>query len=268
MMKVLHRSDLERVLSRASDSILIASDFDGTLAPIVPYPSAARLPEGTEAILRDLLDSGRVTLAILSGRSLSDLRGRIHFPAILAGNHGLEITGGGIEFVHRLAAERAHLIAEAHDCLKPCLDGYSGAWIEHKHLTATIHFRQVPATVRYKLVWSVRQVLRPFGANLGMRAGKCSLEVHPRVAWDKGAALRYIREAAGLQDSTCLVLGDDATDESMFRAAAGATTVRVGAAVRTSATYFLPNPAAVSNVLAHSLEILTANSSPLARAAV
>lgn len=267
MMKVLHGSDLAEVVSSSNAPVLLACDFDGTLAPIVSHPSLAHLPASTASLLRDLVATERVVLAIVSGRSLPDLRERVHVPAILAGNHGLEISGGGIEYVHQEARARAHLIEEAQGLVEPCLQRYESSWVENKGLTATVHFRQVPAAQRYKLMWDVRCAMRPFGLNLGMRAGKCSLELHPRVGWDKGHALAHIRQALGLKDSRCVVFGDDATDEAMFRAVPDEMTVRVGPAARTNATYFLPSPAAVSMVLEHSLEVLTANSSPLARAA-
>ena len=267
MVKVLHGSDLAEVLSSENAPVLLACDFDGTLAPIVSYPALAELPESTASLLRDLVATGRVVLTIVSGRSLADLRERVPVAAILAGNHGLEISGGGIEYVHPEAEARVHLIQEAQTLVERCLQPYESSWVENKRLTATVHFRQVPAAQRYKLMWDVRRAMRPFGLKLGMRAGKCSLELHPRVGWDKGHALAHIREALGLQDRRCVVFGDDVTDEAMFRAVPDEMTVRVGPAARTTATYFLPSPAAVSLVLEQSLEVFTTKSSPLARAA-
>ena len=266
-MRTLHRMELRRLLTDSSGPVLIACDFDGTLAPIAPFPSMARLPDSTEALLRALAESGRATIAILSGRSLDHLRDRVRLPCILAGNHGLEISGRGVEYMHPIAAERTQLIGEARERIESRLGSYSGAWVENKGLTATIHFRQVDPNLRYKLVWDCRQELHSFGLNVGMRAGKCSLEIHPRVGWDKGRALSFIRDIAGLQDSRCMIFGDDSTDESMFRALPSEITVRVGRAARTQARYFLSGTAAVSSTLEQTLEFLTARSSSLACAA-
>jgi trehalose 6-phosphate phosphatase len=170
--------------------------------------------------------------------------------------------------VHPGAVDRVQTISDAQQAVETCLAGYREAWVENKHLTATIHYRQVEPALRYRLVWDVRRALHSFGLNVGMRAGKCSLELHPRVGWDKGRALAHIRETAGLGDNVCMVFGDDSTDESMFRACSSDITVRVGPAAQTAARFSLADPAAVSNILEDSLELLTSYSSPLARAAV
>ena len=264
-MRPLLPADLQNVLT---GRVLIACDFDGTLSPIVPHPSLACLPESTEKTLRALAAIEGVTLAILSGRALPDLRERVTVPCILAGNHGLEISGAGIEYLHPVAAERAPMLNDAQALLEPLLRRYAGAWFENKHLTATVHFRQVAAPQRHALMWDIRWSLHAFGPHIGMRAGKCSLELHLRVGWDKGCALRMIREAAGLEDSPCLVFGDDTTDESMFCAVPSEVTVHVGPAAVSSARFSLPSPAAVSDTLEYSVLLLTACQVPLARAAV
>ena len=264
-MRPLLPADVQKVLT---GRVLIACDFDGTLSPIVPHPSLACLPERTEATLRELAAIEGVTLAILSGRALADLRERVHVPCILAGNHGLEISGAGIEYLHPVAAERAPVLNEAQTLLEPLLRRYPGAWFENKHLTATVDFRQVAAPQRHQLMWDIRQALHAFGPNIGMRAGKCSLEIHLRVGWDKGCALRMIRDAAGLEDSPCLVFGDDATDESMFCAVPSEVTVHVGPAVVSSARFSLPTPAAVSHTLQYSVQLLINCQTPLVQTAV
>ena len=266
--RLLQRTDLERKLSDTTARVLIACDFDGTLAPIVSHPDLARLPESTEGTLRELAATDRVVLAILSGRALQDLGQRVQVPCVLAGNHGLEVGGAGIQFEHPTAAQRAILIDEAQRLLTPRLATYPGAWIENKRLTATVHYRGVDASQRYQVLWSVRQALRPFGLSIGMRAGKCSLELHPRVDWHKGHALRHIRETLGLNDSPCLVFGDDSTDETMFRDCPADLTVHVGAPRRTAARFFLPDPVAVSSTLEQCVDLIADCSTPLARAAV
>ena len=75
--------------------MLIAADFDGTLAPIASSPAAAQMSPGARQVLAGLAAHPDVTLAVLSGRGLRDLGRKVSLPVILAGNHGLEIGGPG-----------------------------------------------------------------------------------------------------------------------------------------------------------------------------
>ena len=80
---------LEAILRRAP---LLAFDFDGTLAPIVDRPGDARLPPAAAASLQVL--ANRLPLAIVTGRRIADVRGRLGFrPRFIVGNHGAEQSG-------------------------------------------------------------------------------------------------------------------------------------------------------------------------------
>ena len=98
-------SEMDRVRARLnlSDRVLVALDYDGTIAPIAETPEAARLPSETARVLREIAALDRFSLAVVSGRSLADLKRRLALDAIYVGNHGLEIEGGGFSFVHEQA---------------------------------------------------------------------------------------------------------------------------------------------------------------------
>ncbi len=88
-----------------AESILLGLDFDGTLTPIRPRPEEVVLPEPVRAVLARLAGLPRVTLMIVSGRSLGDVASRVGLPQLIyAGNHGLEIRGPGLVFVEPTAA--------------------------------------------------------------------------------------------------------------------------------------------------------------------
>lgn len=85
----------------AGGSLLLLTDYDGTLTPLVADPEEAWLPREVRDDLRLLARSPWVCLGILSGRSLSDLRARVGIrEAIYAGCHGLELEGPGFSFRH------------------------------------------------------------------------------------------------------------------------------------------------------------------------
>ena len=54
---------------RAAGRILIATDFDGTLCPIVDLPAEACVAPATLEILQQAADCNRITLAVISGRA-------------------------------------------------------------------------------------------------------------------------------------------------------------------------------------------------------
>jgi len=101
MATTLPWSDAKAVIAAqlsGNAPVLVASDFDGTLAPIVNDPERAGLPVATQAILRTFRTIDGVALAFISGRGLGDLCTHIKIDgAIYAGNHGLEMEGPGIE---------------------------------------------------------------------------------------------------------------------------------------------------------------------------
>jgi trehalose-phosphatase len=112
-----------------------------------------------------------------------------------------------------------------------------------------VHFREVPAGDRHSVAMAVRGAMSRFGTRLGLRAGKCSLEVHPRIGWNKGSAVEYIRRELRLTESPVVCFGDDVTDESMFRVLAGHVTVSVGQMARTAAAFRVADPHAVGQAL-------------------
>src|SRR4051794_16012206 len=94
---------VDRLLGRAR-TVLIASDFDGTLCPIASSPSEVRVAPYMLEVLRSVAASSRIKLAIVSGRALQDVSRRVPIDnVIFAGNHGLEIEGGDIRFEHEHA---------------------------------------------------------------------------------------------------------------------------------------------------------------------
>ena len=71
--------EVKRICARLneSDRVLVALDYDGTLAPIAETPDAARLPSKTADVLGELQASSRFLVAVVSGRSLADLKRRM-----------------------------------------------------------------------------------------------------------------------------------------------------------------------------------------------
>src|SRR6185369_2814198 len=160
--------NIDPILRRARDAgrVLLALDFDGTLSPIAARPEAAVLPRATASALAGLAARGDVTVAILSGRSVADIRRRLGLDCVYAGNHGLEIEGPGISFRHPEAVLRLPALFNACVDIDTALDGIGGAFVERKGLSCTVHFRQVPDAFHDQVRSAVELSTRPYATCL------------------------------------------------------------------------------------------------------
>jgi trehalose 6-phosphate phosphatase len=206
---------------RRAGKLVLLLDFDGTLAPIADRPELAEMPARTRRALERLMAMDGVTVAVVSGRGLADVRERAAIPGIAyAGNHGMEIEGAGLHRIHPEAqAARPELEAVGARVMAD-LEGIDGAFVEDKGLTLSIHYRMAPEREA-----EVREIVREAVDGrpaLTVTEGKMVIEVRPRVEWDKGRAVLYLLEQMRPpQGAPILYLGDDRTDEDAFRALHG-----------------------------------------------
>jgi trehalose-phosphatase len=237
--------------------ILLLTDYDGTLTPIVARPELAVLPPEIKLILRALAEQSHFTLGVISGRALEDLKERVGIPGIIyAGNHGLEIEGPGIKFVNPVAEELRPVLRVMHYILGRSLKTIKGVFVENKGLSLTVHYRQAEERRAGEVESVVRDVIGGSEA-LGkarLTHGKKVYEVRPDIAWDKGKAVKLLmkRYGKGGRNSGLvpIYLGDDLTDEDAFKAIEGygqGLSVLIGESNTPShARFFLKSPAEVA----------------------
>ncbi len=178
-------------------------DVDGVLAPIVPRPEDARVPDETRAELRRLNDRYAL-VACISGRSGEDARQIVGVAELVyVGNHGLELEPESEEWKTRLR----DLLAQIEWPL-----------LEDKGLTAALHYRGLPdeTAARAELEEIADGARR---AGFVARFGRKVLEIVPPIRGDKGTAIRSLLARAGLERA--LVAGDDTTDLDAFHALDG-----------------------------------------------
>jgi trehalose 6-phosphate phosphatase len=185
--------------------LLVASDYDGVLSPIVPDPAAA-VPDA--AALQALVELGRMphtNSVAVSGRSLSALQKLTGAPdgVMLVGTHGAE--EGGVEVDGSLATK----VGELHAALEELARQYPGALVELKPVGAAFHYRHV---VRAS---AAARDARTVAAAAGARtiSGKMVVECLFSEA-DKGTAITRLRERFAAE--AVLFMGDDTTDEDVF----------------------------------------------------
>lgn len=205
-------------------------DFDGTLSPIVARYDDANLTEDVRDTLVQLALDPRFTVAIVSGRSIADLRHRVRVPGLIyAGNHGLEIEGLGLSFRASEASGASGRLAAVVAQVQESLRTIPGAEVENKGLTASVHFRNVKPEQWASVAAIVKGEVATDDPLLVLRDAKMVIEIRPRVRWNKGEGVLWIRRELGLKSALEIFIGDDKTDEDAFELLPEAFTIHVGA---------------------------------------
>ncbi len=187
--------------------LLVASDYDGVLAPLVGDPAAAVPSPGVAGAMARIAAADGVTVALVSGRGVEDLRrvSGLSGPYRWVGSHGAEYDG---PLADALAGRRDALA----DRLAPLVAAVPGARLEVKPASVAVHVRQVadPAAAA-ALLAAADSAADP---SLTKKPGKAVLELAVTDA-DKGSAVTRLRADLGV--AAAVYLGDDVTDEDVFR---------------------------------------------------
>ena len=202
--------------------LLLLLDFDGTLAPIRRDPGRATLAASTRELLTRLAARRDVALAVVSGRTVADLRRRVGISGIhYAGCHGLEIQGPGLRYRHPRAAAYKPVMKRIARCLKTRLDGFTGVLVEDKGYDVAVHYRTAGRRGIAAARRAAAEVARRHARDCRLERGRLVYEFKPRIAWDKGRAVRLLLSRFRSRQPFPVYIGDDLTDESAFRAVAG-----------------------------------------------
>ncbi len=222
----------------AQERMPLAFDFDGTLAPLVDDPGAARMHDSTRALLR--LVALLHPCAVISGRSRADIVHRVDGIPLVAvvGNHGAEAGRGPVD------PRGAALVASWRDTARRELAGVEGVEVEDKGLSLAIHYRR--SATPYDSERAVTAVAKKLEGARVFR-GHAVMNVVPPHLHDKGAALAGVLSRIGRD--CAMYVGDDTTDEDAFRSKAVQVSVRVGRSSASAAGYFVPLQADVDELL-------------------
>jgi trehalose 6-phosphate phosphatase len=223
--------------------LLVASDYDGTLAPIVNRPSdAVPLPAAAEALaaIAELPDTAA---ALISGRALRDLKSLSQAPDAveLVGSHGSEFDTG---FVHQVDDAATALLERIIDALNEISARHPGVTVETKPVSAAIHVRNASAEDGRKALEEAESAAQEWDAQL--TTGKAVAEFAV-IHTDKGQAFDILRQQHDA--SGAVFFGDDVTDEKVFRRLDPSDVgVKVGDG-ETAAQYRVESPAGVAAAL-------------------
>ena len=235
--------------------ILVAVDFDGTLAPLVDDPMSARALPGSLEALSELARAPDTIVALVSGRALADLLEltRVAEPVVLIGSHGVERSSDG----HGTTDDPEERVrfAALDAALATALRDQPLTRIERKPHSLVLHTRGLSPEDAAAAVRSAEEVIARH-TGVVVTPGKDVLEMATRHV-GKGVALRELATEHGVD--ALLYVGDDVTDERAFEMLRPTDlSVRVGPGA-TAARFRIANERAVLRLLRALLALRTAN---------
>ncbi|WP_437584678.1 trehalose-phosphatase [Paramicrobacterium sp. CJ85] len=239
--------DALRKLAR-TPRLTVTLDFDGVLAPLVDRPNDARTDPASLRSVEELVALNGTTVALVSGRSLGNLREVSGSPdgVLLVGSHGAEYDLGDGTAGIALTAEERTALSELGEALSGVLERHREARIENKPAGFALHTRGVEPDAARAAQRDASRSVSAAVPGVTHRTGKDVLEFSV-VAATKGDAMHRLR--LHTMATAMLYAGDDVTDEDAFAALEpGDVSVKVGAGA-TVAEHRLPGTDDVAQML-------------------
>ncbi len=229
--------------------LLIATDYDGTLAPLANDPEAARPQRESIIALKELAELPQTHVAVISGRALADLEKHLKdlHHVHLVGSHGSEFEAG---FTTPMTSESLELLKIIEEKSYRVAAQLPGSMIERKPAGVAFHYRNAEERQAEAAVQNLLQTLGG-DPHIFVRHGKKVVELTV-VKTDKGQALQALRQRVGA--TAVVFIGDDVTDEDAFAMLAGPDVgIKVGPGP-TRAKYRLSAPPDIARLLAQLAE--------------
>jgi len=243
--RLFAKQNLELLAQLAWSNVLLAFDYDGTLAPIVADRELAKMRPKTAQLLCKVCQL--YPCAVISGRSKADVAPRLGDARVkyLIGNHGLEPGRDLSEFAGEIALVRPQLELALSHC--------QGVELEDKIYSLAVHYRK--SRQKRQARSAIRDAVLALPLAMRIVTGKLVVNVVPERAANKGDALLELREQEAA--NTAFYIGDDVTDEDVFTIDQPGRlfTVRVGRSKVSAAKYFLRDQREMDALLAKLVEL-------------
>lgn len=201
------------------EGVFVCCDYDGTLIPFSKSPEKTVTPDRVVSVLDKLNSNPSISIAVLSGRSLPELRNLIPLHSItLAGFHGIEVNFfDGAKFTWPGSKKVRKKLKKIKTALEKEFNNTKGTILEDKEHSIALHYRAYEGKDE-KIIepfYSAVEDFRPFD-KLEILEGSKILEIRPKD-WHKGKALQKIRSRLTSGNPPTFYFGDDTTDEDAFR---------------------------------------------------
>jgi trehalose 6-phosphate phosphatase len=222
----------------AWSNVLLAFDYDGTLAPLVTTPAQATMRPCTRRLLRRA--SRLYPCVVITGRARADALGRLRNLEVcrVVGNHGAEPSSDE-EAMRRRVRQWLPI-------LKARLGRRQGVVVEDKGCSVAVHYRQArERNLARRAVLSAARSLDDVRLVGGKLVVNCVVPEAPH----KGLALE--RERSHFSCDTVIYVGDDDTDEDVFQIdrPGQLLSIRVGRKRTSAAPYYIRNQAEIDRLL-------------------
>lgn len=238
MADILAKPHLATLGAFASSNVLLAFDYDGTLAPTVPTPSRAHLRAETRRLLVEI--ARRYPCVVISGRRLDDVSRRLDGIPIwyVFGNFGNEPAAAN--------SRSSDTVRDWMPRLAERLPTARGMVVEEKTHSVTIHYRHVRD--KRRALAAIEAAIREL-PDVRIVGGLHAVNLLPGGGSDKGVALQRARRQFACDHA--IYVGDDETDEDAFTSAGPERllSIRVGASRMSRARYCLTRQADVDTLL-------------------
>ncbi len=208
-------NQIDSVLAGRTPAVLL--DFDGALSCAGNDPTAATLVPGAAGAVRAL--SAVCPVAIISGRTLSDVRATVGIPGLwYAGSHGLEVLDpNGLLHRNHIADDALPSLSRAHHEVHTALADIPGIEVEGNPLEVVVNYRRATADRVVEVVAAARSAARRH--RLQVAHGRGVIALRPNVKWDRGEAVRSIvGRLAPDHGVVPIYIGGGVTDEDAFDA--------------------------------------------------
>lgn len=216
----LDRLMLFRCYQKASKRLFFF-DYDGTLVPIVRDPAAA-IPSARLSTLLDALAADpKNQIWVISGRDQEFLARWLGQKKMgLSAEHGCFMRDiGASEWVNLAAETDMSWQNVVEECFRRYTDKTPGSSIEKKKVALTWHYRRADPELGQFQAEKCQQELEEKVAtryDVEVMAGKANIEVRPKFV-NKGEIVKKLMALHHQTPEFVLCLGDDRTDEDMFR---------------------------------------------------
>jgi trehalose-phosphatase len=240
-----------------SPYLLLLSDFDGTLCPIVSHPDLVKVDEKILHLLKRLNKVKGVVLGFVSGRPVVDVKKELNLNNVYyVGNHGLEIKKPRSSRIEIQAKKEIAEVLKVFKQLKPILkkkiNHFKGVWMEDKKYSLTIHYRQAAKEDTSSVIRIINEIIAEAENRELIRVtrGKKVFELRPPFNQNKGTAVQKLKKIYSKKKALMIYLGDDVTDEDVFKVMDREDIgIHIGSNKKSYARYCLKNVKAVADFL-------------------
>ncbi len=235
-------------LYRAAARRALLLDYDGTLVPFAAEPKLAQPDAELIETLAALGSDPANEVTIISGRprhTLEEWFGAL--PISLIAEHGVWLRDKGADW-HMLKIMTADWKERVRPILQLYVDRLPGALLEEKEFSLAWHYRRADPEQASQCAKELVDDLAGYTRNIDVQVFEGNKVIELRNSGiNKGSAAQSW--LLGQTPEFILGIGDDWTDEDLFRALPPtAYSVRVGVA-NTAAKYYLIGPATVRRML-------------------